>query len=130
MNRELQIFKNEEFGEIRTVEVEGKPYFCGSDVARALGYAIPSKAVNTHCKGVSKMEAPTAGGMQALLFIPEGDVYRLITHSKLPSAEKKEPGIERLCLISIALGVSADYLIGADRELPDRTKPKIYKSDF
>ena len=43
---------------------------------------------------------------------------------------EKEPGIERLCLISIALGVSADYLIGADRELPDSTRPKIYKSDF
>ena len=88
--KELQIFKNEEFGEIRTVEIEGKPFFCGSDVAKALGYAIPSKAVNTHCKGVSKMEAPTAGGTQTLLFIPEGDLYRLIVSSKLPTAEKFE----------------------------------------
>lgn len=87
---ELQIFKNEEFGEVRTVEIEGKPFFCGSDVAKALGYAIPSKAVNTHCKGVSKMEAPTAGGTQTLLFIPEGDLYRLIVSSKLPTAEKFE----------------------------------------
>ena len=87
---ELQIFKNEEFGEVRTVEIEGKPYFCGSDVAKALGYAIPSKAVNTHCKGVSKMEAPTNGGIQELLFIPEGDLYRLIVSSKLPTAEKFE----------------------------------------
>lgn len=87
---ELQIFKNEEFGEVRTVEIEGKPFFCGSDVAKALGYAIPSKAVNTHCKGVSKMEAPTNGGIQELLFIPEGDLYRLIVSSKLPTAEKFE----------------------------------------
>lgn len=87
---ELKIFKNEEFGEIRTVEIEGKPFFCGSDVAKALGYAIPSKAVNTHCKGVSKMEAPTNGGIQELLFIPEGDLYRLIVSSKLPTAEKFE----------------------------------------
>ncbi len=87
---ELQIFKNDEFGEVRTVEIEGKPFFCGSDVAKALGYAIPSKAVNTHCKGVSKMEAPTNGGIQELLFIPEGDLYRLIVSSKLPTAEKFE----------------------------------------
>lgn len=87
---ELQIFKNEEFGEIRTIEENGKTLFCGSDVAKALGYSIPTKAVNAHCKGVSKMETPTAGGIQKLLFIAEGDVYRLITHSKLPSAEKFE----------------------------------------
>lgn len=87
---ELKIFTNEEFGEVRTVEVDGKPYFAGIDVAKALGYAIPSKAVNTHCKGVSKMEAPTAGGTQTLLFIPEGDLYRLIVSSKLPSAERFE----------------------------------------
>ena len=44
---ELQIFNNPEFGEIRTIEENGMVLFCGSDVARALGYAIPSKAVNT-----------------------------------------------------------------------------------
>ena len=86
----MQIFKNQEFGSVRVIEEDGKYMFCGTDVARALGYSIPSKAVNTHCKGVSKMEAPTNGGMQKLLFIPEGDVYRLITHSKLPSAERFE----------------------------------------
>lgn len=88
--KELQIFKNEQFGEIRTIEANGKVLFCGSDVAKALGYSIPSKAVNTHCKGVSKMEVPTKGGIQQMLFIPEGDLYRLITHSKLPSAEQFE----------------------------------------
>lgn len=49
-----------------------------------------SSAVNTHCKGVSKMEVPTNGGIQQMLFISEGDMYRLITNSKLPSAEKFE----------------------------------------
>ena len=87
---ELQIFDNPEFGSVRTVEDNGKVLFCGTDVARALGYAIPTKAVNTHCKGVSKMEAPTNGGVQKLLFISEGDLYRLITHSKLPEAERFE----------------------------------------
>lgn len=87
---ELMIFDNEMFGEIRFVDVDGKPYAIASDVARALGYAIPSKAVNTHCKGVSKMEVPTNGGKQDMLIIPEGDIYRLIIKSKLPSAEKFE----------------------------------------
>ena len=87
---EIQIFNNSEFGEIRTLEQNGKVLFCGSDVAKALGYAIPSKAINTHCKGVSKMEVPTNGGKQQMLFIPEGDLYRLITHSKLESAEEFE----------------------------------------
>ena len=86
----IRIFKNNEFGEIRTLEQDDKPLLCGSDVAKALGYAIPSKAINTHCKGVSKMEVPTNGGIQQMLFITEGDLYRLIVNSKLPSAEKFE----------------------------------------
>jgi len=90
MDNKIEIFQNAEFGQIRTLKNGEALLFCGSDVAKALGYAIPSKAVNTHCKGVSKMEAPTNGGNQMLLFITEGDVYRLIVHSKLPSAEKFE----------------------------------------
>lgn len=92
MNNELKIFENDQFGSIRTVEENGKVLFCGADVAKALGYAIPSKAVNTHCKseGVSKMEVPTNGGNQEMLFITEGNLYRLITHSKLSEAEKFE----------------------------------------
>lgn len=90
MSKEIQIFKNEEFGQVRVFVLDGKEYFVGSDIAKSLGYAIPSKAINTHCKGVSKMEVPTNGGKQEMLIITEGDVYRLITHSKLPSAEKFE----------------------------------------
>lgn len=87
---ELQVFNNEEFGEIRTVTKNNKTYFAGSDVASALGYAIPHKAVQTHCKGVLKWNIPTKRGNQDVLFIPEGDVYRLIMRSKLPAAEKFE----------------------------------------
>lgn len=85
-----RVFENEEFGQVRTIVENGEVLFCGADVARALGYSIPSKAVNTHCKGVSKMEAPTNGGVQKLLFITEGDVYRLIVHSRLDSAIRFE----------------------------------------
>ena len=86
----LQIFNNSDFGQIRIIEKEGKIHAVGSDVAKSLGYSIPSKAVNTHCKGVSKMEVPTNGGIQEMLVITEGDIYRLISKSKLPSAEKFE----------------------------------------
>ena len=89
-NELVKVFQNDKFGNIRVVLISGKEHFVASDIAKSLGYAIPSKAVNTHCKGVSKMEVPTNGGMQEMLIIPEGDVYRLITHSKLPSAEQFE----------------------------------------
>ena len=87
---ELQVFKNSDFGCVRTLEADGKILFAASDIAKALGYTNPSRAVNDHCKGITKCYTPTEGGVQALNFIPEGDVYRLIAHSKLPSAEKFE----------------------------------------
>lgn len=87
---ELQIFNSPEFGEIRTIEENGKVLFCGSDVARALGYVKPQNAISTHCKGALKRGTLTERGMQQLLFILEGDLYRLIVNSKLPSAEKFE----------------------------------------
>ena len=86
----LQIFNSDRFGEIRTVEDGGKVLFCGSDVANALGYTNTRKALSDHCKGVTKCDTPTNGGNQTLNFIPEGDVYRLITHSKLPAAQEFE----------------------------------------
>ena len=87
---ELQIFNSGEFGEIRTVEINGKPYFVGTDVAKALGYNNPRDAVSRHCKGVVKRDTPTSSGIQSMSYINEGDLYRLIMKSKLPSAEKFE----------------------------------------
>lgn len=87
---ELQIFNSGEFGEIRTIEIDGKPYFVGADVAKALGYNNPRDAVSRHCKGVVKHDTPTSSGIQSMSYINEGDLYRLIMKSKLPSAEKFE----------------------------------------
>ena len=87
---ELQIFNSGEFGEIRTIEIDGKPYFVGTDVAKALGYNNPRDAVSRHCKGVVKHDTPTSSGIQSMSNINEGDLYRLIMKSKLPSAEKFE----------------------------------------
>lgn len=110
MNK-LMMFNNEIFGDVRFVEVDEKPYAIASDVARALGYAIPSKAVNTHCKRVSKMEVPTNGGKQDMLIIPEGDIYRLIIKSKLPSAEKFETWVMDEVLPTIRKQAFMVYLL-------------------
>ena len=86
----IQIFNNDEFGEVRILKEDGNFYFVASDVAKKLGYVNSSKAVNDHCKGVTKRYTLTKGGNQELNFIPESDVYRLIVHSKLPAAERFE----------------------------------------
>lgn len=98
---ELQIFNNEEFGEIRTIEIDGKPYFVATDVATALGYVNPRKAISDHCKGVTKRDTPTSSGVQQMSYINEGDLYRLIMKSKLPSAEKFESWVMDEVLPSI-----------------------------
>lgn len=90
---ELQKFNKEGFGEIRTIDEDGKMLFWGSDVAKALGYSNPRDALRRHCRGVVKHDAPLAGRIQEINFIPEGDVYRLISHSKLPTAEEFESWI-------------------------------------
>lgn len=88
---ELEIFKNPEFGQIRTTEIDGDPYFVGKDVAIALGYANANDAMAKHCKGIAKRyPLPTEGGVQEVRIISEGDMYRLIASSKLPAAEKFE----------------------------------------
>lgn len=90
---DLKIFNNAEFGQIRTVEVEGKIYFVASDVARALGYARPADAVTQHCRYTVKHSIPHPQNPEKQIevnVIPEGDMYRLITHSKLESAERFE----------------------------------------
>ena len=88
---ELQIFNSGEFGEIRTIEIDGKPYFVGADVAKALGYKDTVNALKQHCRGVVKHHlTDSLGRNQEASFITEGDLYRLIMKSKLPSAEKFE----------------------------------------
>ena len=90
-NTNMEIFNNAEFGSVRIIEENGSFLFCASDVAKALGYSNVHSALQRHCKGVVKRDTVTSTrGIQALTYIPEGDVYRLIVHSKLPSAERFE----------------------------------------
>lgn len=77
--------------ELRTVEHDGTVLFCAKDVATALGYSNPLKAVRDHTRGerfVHPLQTP--GGLQEVQFISEGDVYRLIASSKLPKAVEFE----------------------------------------
>ena len=87
---ELQIFKNPEFGEIRTVEINNEPWFVGKDVASVLGYSNPrdalAKRVDTDDKGVANCD--TLGGEQNMTIINESGLYSLILSSKLPTAKK------------------------------------------
>lgn len=86
---ELTVFNNEEFGEIRTITIDGEPWFVGKDVAEVLGYSNPRKAmidhVDTEDKGVTKCD--TLGGAQEMTIINESGLYSLIISSKLPSAK-------------------------------------------
>lgn len=90
MNK-LQIFKNADFGEVRTIEENGAVLFCGNDIVKALGYSNSSKALSDHCKGDLTKRYPIVdalGRTQKAIFIPESDLYRLAFSSKLPAAEK------------------------------------------
>lgn len=90
---DIKIFNNAEFGQIRTVESEDKIYFVASDIAKALGYENTSKAIADHCRWVTKRYIPHPQNPDKKIevnVIPEGDMYRLITHSKLESAERFE----------------------------------------
>ena len=90
---ELMLFDNEEFGEIRGMEIDGKPYVVAKDIARALGYKDTTNAIKQHCKWVVKYHLPHPQSKTKTIevnIIPEGDIYRLITKSKLQSAQKFE----------------------------------------
>ena len=92
MNK-LMKFENKQFGEIRMVEIENKPYFIASDVAKSLGYKNSREAVKQHCRWVAKHDIPHPQSKNKTLqvnIIPEGDMYRLITNSELENAEKFE----------------------------------------
>lgn len=89
----METFSRQEFGSVRIIEEDGKYLFCGIDVASALGYSKPRNAITAHCRyalkrGVPHPQAPDK--LIEMIFIPEGDVYRLIVQSKLPSAERFE----------------------------------------
>ena len=90
INNEIQVFNNANFGQVRSMLIDGEPWFVGKDVAEALGYTNSNKALVDHVdiedKGVTKCY--TLGGMQNLTIINESGLYSLIMSSKLPKAKE------------------------------------------
>jgi len=102
---ELQAFENQKFGKIRTMlDSSGKILLCGNDVARALGYSDPVNALKQHCKKDGVVFHHLIDGLgrkQRTKFITEGNLYRLILRSKLPSAEQFEKWVVETVLPAI-----------------------------
>lgn len=119
---DIQLFTSNEFGTIRTVEQDGKVLFCGKDVATALGYANASKAVRDHCRsdgGPNRYPiVDQLGREQQARFITEGDLYRLIASSKLPSAQKFESWVFDEVLPSIRR--QGGYMAAREDETPEQ----------
>ena len=113
----IKIFENQEFGAIRTMSDEkGNPLFCGKDVARALGYKNPERALRDHVsledKGVNEMVTP--GGPQQATFINESGLYSLILSSKLESAKRFKHWVTSEVLPSIRK--QGGYMVALENE--------------
>lgn len=100
---ELQIFENPEFGSVRTVEIDGEPWFVGKDVATALGYANTADAIQKHVDNDDKLESQIAisGQNRKIIVINESGLYSLVLSSKLPSAKKFKKWVTSEVLPSI-----------------------------
>ena len=133
MEATLNIFSNKEFGDIRIVMIDGEPWFVGKDVATALGYSNPRKAIADHVdsedKGVTKCD--TLGGIQELTIINESGVYALIFGCKLESAKRFKHWVTSDVLPSIrktgsyTMHQQAQYhpteshIVGSDTAIPE-----------
>lgn len=89
-NSSVQTFSNTEFGNLDVLMIDNKPYFPATKCAEILGHTNPERAVRNFCRGVTVSVTPSLGGKQPTKYIPEGDLYRLIVRSNLPSAERFE----------------------------------------
>ena len=113
--QQVMLFENEEFGEIRTLMIDGQPYFVGKDVAEILGYSNTrdalSKRVDDEDKGVAKCD--TLGGIQELTIINESGFYSLVLSSKLETAKKFKRWVTSEVLPSIRQ--TGNYISGTSQ---------------
>lgn len=118
---DIQIFKNEAFGEVRVTEVDGRPMFVASDIAKALGYANPAEAVATHCKSgdIANCYIAHSNGVGGtnMQCISESNVYRLVMRSKLPAAEQFQDWVCEEILPSIRR--SGGYIATKEDDTPE-----------
>lgn len=87
---DLKVFENEEFGTVRVIEIDGKPWFVGKDVAECLGYAVTDQAIRKHVEEEDKLTRRFEGSGQGrnMTIINKSGMYSLIMDSKLPSAKR------------------------------------------
>ena len=133
MENKIKIFENEEFGKIRTVIINGEPWFVGKDVAVILGYSKPRNAITTHVDCEDKKVAPIQGdlgGTQQMIIINESGLYSLILSSKMPKARdfKRWVTSEILPTIRRTGGYVADEDMFIENYLPFLEEP--YKGLF
>ena len=121
---EIKIFENPEFGSIRTVEQNGEPWLAGKDVAAALGYSNPRKAIADHVdeedKGVTNCY--TLGGNQNMTIINESGLYSLILSSRLPTAKQFKHWVTSEILPSIRK--TGGYISGQESMTDDELMAK------
>ena len=103
MDNKVQVFKNDEFGQVRTLVINNEPHFVGKDVASILGYANPNEAIADHVDDEDKLNSKTLSslGQRGGWLINESGLYSLILGSKLPSAKKFKRWITHDVLPSI-----------------------------
>ena len=141
---ELKIFENPEFGSVRTVEIDGEPWFVGKDVATALGYANTADAIQKHVDNDDKLESQIAisGQNRKIIVINESGLYSLVLSSKLPSAKKFKKWVTSEVLPSIRkhgmyaekelldnpdLLIKVAQALKEEREKIQRERPKVVK---
>ena len=116
---ELMIFNNPEFGNIRTMERDGAPWFVGKDVAEALGYSNSRDAVSTHVDGEDKATVAFHDGSQNrnMVVINESGLYALVLGSKLPTAKKLKRWVTSEVIPSIRK--HGGYINGQENMTPE-----------
>lgn len=135
MSTNIEIFKNEEFGTVRTLLIKDEPWFVGKDIAGALGYSNPQKAIRDHVegddRGVNEMDTPS--GKQNIVIINESGLYALIFGSKLESAKRFKRWVTSEVLPAIrkngtySMGIAEPQGIISARELAAILKRKQCK---
>lgn len=133
---QIQQFTNDNFGALRTIEDDGQTLFCASDVTKALDYKNGRDAIKRHCKGVTNRYTQdgvvkrypiqdSMGRTQEATFITQGDVFRLITHSKLPQAQAYERWVFDEVLPAIHR--SGGYMVARQDETPEELMARALK---
>ena len=124
---ELKIFENEEFGQIRSIEIDGLPYFVGKDVAEILGYERADNAIRNHIDEEDKLmhQISASGQNRNMIIINESGLYSLILSSKLPTAKQ----FKRWVTSEVLPAIRKQGYYTADNNKNDETKAKLLRAE-